>query len=500
MLRVLSVASEIFPLLKTGGLADVTGALPAALAAAGARVTTVVPGYPAVMTALADPAVVHRFADLFGAPASVLRATVGALDLLVVDAPHLFAREGNPYLNPLGGEWADNGVRFAGLGAAAAALAVGVAPGVGEGPGVGDGPGVRDGPALPYDILHAHDWQAAMAPVYLHFHAGPRPGTVMTVHNMAFQGRYRGFLFPRLGLPQAAWSLDGLEYHGDVNFLKGGLAYADRLTTVSPTYAREITELENGMGLDGLLRRRAGVLSGIVNGIDDTVWNPATDRLAAARFTPGTVGKRAINKAALQRRIGLAQQPDALLIGAVSRLTSQKGLDMVLDQLATLRTNRMQLALLGSGEPHLQDAFMAAARDYPDAVGCVLGYDEALAHLVQAGSDAILVPSRFEPCGLTQLYALRYGAVPVVSRVGGLADTVIDANQAAVAAGVATGIQFWPPTAEALRTALLRLLSLWHDRPAWARLQRNAMAAEVSWKGPAQHYMALYQDVLAARA
>ncbi len=488
MLRVLSVASEVFPLLKTGGLADVTGALPAALAAAGALVTTVVPGYPAVMTALANPAVVHRFADLFGAPATVLRAMVGALDLLVVDAPHLFAREGNPYLNPLGGEWADNGVRFAGLGAAAAALAVGLAP------------GAQDGPGLQYDILHAHDWQAAMAPVYLHFHNGPRPGTVMTVHNMAFQGRYCGFLFPRLGLPEAAWSLDGLEYHGDVNFLKGGLAYADRLTTVSPTYASEITELENGMGLDGLLRYRAGVLSGIVNGIDDAVWNPATDRLIAARFTPGRVAQRATNKAALQRRMGLAQQPDALLIGAVSRLTSQKGLDMVLDQLAMLRANRMQLALLGSGEPHLQDAFMTAAQSHPDAVGCVLGYDEALAHLVQAGSDAILVPSRFEPCGLTQLYALRYGAVPVVSRVGGLSDTVIDANQAAVAAGVATGIQFWPPTAEALRAALLRLLSLWRNRPVWARLQRNAMAAEVSWRGPAHRYVALYKDVLAARA
>lgn len=482
MIRVLSVGSEIFPLVKTGGLSDVIGALPSALAAFGVETITVVPGYPVVTSALTTAAPVHEFADLFGGPARVIRGNAAGLDLMVVDAPHLFARVGNPYLGPDGREWPDNGIRFAGLGAAAAAVGAGIVPG------------------LTFDIVHAHDWQAAMAVVYLHFHNGPRPGTVMTVHNLAFQGRYRASLFSRLGLPDAAFSLDGLEYHGDVNFLKGGLSYADRLTTVSPTYAREITGIENGMGLDGLLRHRTGSLSGIMNGIDDTVWNPETDSLISARFARGRTAERSINKTALQKRMGLDPNPDALLIGVVSRLTSQKGLDMLLDLLDGMVAEGMQLALLGSGDPDLERAFVAAAEWHLGDVGCVLAYDEGLAHLIQAGCDALLAPSRFEPCGLTQLYALRYGAIPVVSRVGGLADSVIDANEAALAAGVATGIQFWPTTPEALEVALHRLLALWRDRPAWEQMQRNGMASDVSWRGPAKRYVALYQSILADRS
>jgi starch synthase len=558
LIRVLAVASEIFPLVKTGGLADVTGALALALRqlgegagqpvvagggpaaqpvmageglpstpfsgsatqgvtgrpepvlgrlddpargpamtlrggkapdilsprprSAAVNVTTLIPGYPVVLDALKDAVPVHRFADLFGGPATLLRGAAALLDLLVIDAPHLYARAGNPYLGTNGAEWADNGTRFAGLGAAAAAVAAGIVPG------------------LAFDIVHAHDWQAAMAVVYLHFHDGPRPGTVLTVHNLAFQGRYRASLFPRLGLPAAAFSLDGLEYHGDVNFLKGGLCYADRVTTVSPTYAREITGIENGMGLDGLLRYRSGVLSGILNGIDDTVWNPATDPLIAARYGRGGLAKRAPNKSALQQRMAIDENADSLLIGVISRLTSQKGLDMLLDQIDHLVASGMQLAVLGSGDPALEQAFSAAAEWHLGSVGCIIGYDEELAHLIEAGSDALLVPSRFEPCGLTQLYALRYGSVPVVSRVGGLADSVIDANEAALAAGVATGIQFWPPTPEALGLALDRLLELWRDRPAWERVQRNGMAADVSWRGPAARYVALYQSILAERA
>lgn len=491
MIRVLSVASEIFPLVKTGGLGDVTGALPLALQriegappATGhqVQVTTMVPGYPAVMSAAAGAPVVHTFADLFGAPANVLRTNVGGLDLLVLNAPHLYDRAGNPYLGADGKEWTDNGFRFAALGAAAAAVATDTANG------------------LTFDVVHAHDWQAAMAVVYLHFHPGPRPGTVMTVHNLAFQGRYRASLFPRLGLPNAAFSLDGIEYHGDVNFLKGGLSYADRVTTVSPTYAREITGVEDGMGLDGLLRHRAAVLSGILNGIDDKVWNPATDPLIPSRYARGRLAKRAANKVALQQRMGLEENPDAVLVGVISRLTTQKGLDMLVDQLDDLVAEGMQLALLGSGEPDLEHAFVAAAEWHLGSIGCVLGYDEALAHQIQAGSDALLVPSRFEPCGLTQLYALHYGAIPVVCRVGGLADSVIDANEAALTAGVATGIQFWPPTPEALETALSRLMALWRDKPAWEQVQRNGMAADVSWRGPASRYVALYRSLLAERS
>jgi starch synthase len=490
--RVLAVASELFPLVKTGGLGDVTGGLPPALGAAGAITTTMLPGYPAVLGAVADAVAVHRFADLFGGPATVLQATVrqGAmvrsatepLAVLVLDAPHLYARAGNPYLGPDGREWPDNGVRFAGLGAAAAAIGAGIVPG------------------LAFDIVHAHDWQAAMAVVYLHFHAGPRPGTVLTIHNLAFQGRYPASLFPRLGLPASAFALDGLEYHGDVNFLKGGLSYADRITTVSPTYAREITGVENGMGLDGVLRYRSGVLSGILNGIDDAVWDPATDPLIPIRYGRGKLARRANNKLALQRRLGLDERPDALLIGVISRLTSQKGLDMLVDQIDGLVAAGLQLAVVGSGDPDLEQAFVAAAEWHLGSVGCIIGYDEPVAHLIQAGSDALLVPSRFEPCGLTQLYALRYGTIPVVARVGGLADSVIDANEAALAAGVATGIQFWPTTAEGLQTALQRLLALWRDRSAWERMQRNGMAADVSWRASARSYVALYQSLLAERS
>ena len=479
---MLGVASEIFPLVKTGGLGDVVGALPPAVRAAGATMMTVVPGYPAVLGGLTKAEPVHRFADLFGGPATVLKASAASLDLLVVDAPHLYARAGNPYLGPDGAEWTDNGLRFAALGAAAAALAVEVVPG------------------LAFDIVHAHDWQSAMTVVYLQFHDGPRPGTVLTIHNLAFQGRYPGHIFGRLGLPYAAFAIDGLEYHGDVNFLKGGLSYADRLTTVSPTYAREITGIENGMGLDGLLRHRSGVLSGILNGIDDNVWNPATDVLIPAQYGRGRLSKRAGNKVALQRRLGLDQKPEALLVGVVSRLTSQKGLDMLVDQVDDLASSGMQLALLGSGDAALERAFADAAARHLGTVGCVMGYDETLAHLIQAGSDAMLVPSRFEPCGLTQLYALRYGSVPLVSRVGGLADLVVDANEAALIAGVATGLQFWPTTPEALRSALRKLLALWRNRPVWERLQRNGMAADVSWRGPASRYVALYQSLLAERS
>jgi starch synthase len=482
LIRILAVASEIFPLVKTGGLGDVAGALPLALGAAGAETITIVPGFPAVLSALTNVVAVHRFPDLFGGPADVLRGTAASLDLLVIEAPHLYARAGNPYLGADGREWPDNGVRFGALGAAASAVGAGIVPG------------------LAFDIVHVHDWQGAMAVVYLHFHDGPRPGTVLTVHNLAFQGRYPANLFPRLGLPASAFSLDGLEYHGDVNFLKGGLSYADRITTVSPTYAREITGLENGMGLDGLLRHREGALSGIMNGIDDTVWNPATDNLIPARYTQDSLNHRAINKTALQRQMGMDENPEAVLIGVISRLTSQKGLDMLVDQLDSLVGETMQLALLGSGEPDLERAFIAAAEWHLGSIGCVVGYDEPLAHLIEAGSDALLVPSRFEPCGLTQLSALRYGSIPVVTRVGGLADSVIDANEAALAAGVATGIQFWPTTPEALQGALQRLLVLWRDKPGWERMQRNGMTADVSWRRSASRYVALYQALLAERS
>ena len=480
-IHVLAAAPEVFPLVKTGGLADVAGALPLALAAEGVRTTTLIPGYPAVLDAAANARAVHAIPDLFGGAARVLRAESAGLDLLVIDAPHLYRRNGNPYLGPDGKDWPDNALRFAALGLVAAALGAGAVE------------------SFRPDIVHAHDWQAGLAPAYLHYQDGRRPGSVLTVHNLAYQGLFPADLRETLKLPLRSFAIDGIEYYGSIGFLKGGLARADRITTVSPTYAAEILTPEGGMGLDGLLRAQADVLSGILNGVDTSVWNPTDDHRIAQPFSAARIDRRAANKAALQARFGLTRSPETLLLGVVSRLTWQKGLDLLFDDLADLLQRDLQLVLLGAGEPAMEAGFAAAAAQHPGRVGCIIGYDENLAHLIQAGADAILVPSRFEPCGLTQLCALRYGALPVVARVGGLADTVIDANEAALAAGTGNGVQFSPVTRDALLAALRRVAALWRQPAVWRRLQRNAMRADVSWTLPARHYADLYRALVAER-
>jgi len=481
-LSVLSVASEVYPLIKTGGLADVVAALPGELEREGIAVRTLVPGYPAVVDALRHAATVVSYARLHGGPARILAAHAAGLDLLVLDAPHLFARPGNPYLGPDGKDWPDNALRFAALGTAAADI--------GRGKVAGFAP----------DIVHAHDWQAGLAPAFLHYGGGARPGTVMTVHNLAFQGQFPPALLATIGLPPHAFAIDGVEYYGTIGYLKAGIALADRITTVSPTYASEIRSAENGMGLDGLLRQRADVLSGILNGIDVEVWNPATDAYLPSCFDVKRLAARAANKAALQAELGLAGDPGALLFGVVSRLTWQKGMDILHAALPALDAQRAQLALVGAGDASLQTAFRAAAQARPGRVAAVIGYDEALAHLIQAGADALLVPSRFEPCGLTQLCALRYGAIPVVARVGGLADTVVDANDMALAAGAGTGVVFAPVTRDGLGIAIERTAALWRDRAQWRRLQVRAMKTDVSWTRPARHYAALFHALAAGRA
>jgi starch synthase len=476
-LRVLSVASECFPLVKTGGLADVVGALPAALAAESVAVRTLLPGYPGVIAKVGKADPLHAFDDLFGGPARILSAHAAGLDLLVLDAPHLYARPGGPYSDPQGRDWADNPQRFAALCWAAAEI------------GRGALPGWRP------DVVHAHDWQAGLVPAYLHYGGRPRPGTVFTVHNLAFQGQCDASLLTALRLPPEAWGLHGVEYYGAIGTLKAGLRLSDRITTVSPTYAREIATPAEGMGLDGLLRARAGVLHGILNGIDEAAWNPAADPHLAASFDADHPEGREANRAALRARMGLEDAPEALVIGVVTRLTGQKGMDLLLEALPVLLGHGMRLALLGAGEPGLEAGFLAAAAAHPGRIGVQIGYDEALAHLIQGGCDALLVPSRFEPCGLTQLCALRYGALPVVARVGGLADTVIDANEAALAMKVATGLQFAPTTASALESALARLAALWQDRATWAATQANALHAPVGWARSAARYAALYREL-----
>ena len=482
-MRVLSVTSEVYPLIKTGGLADVAGALPGALAPLGVKVRTLVPGYPEVMEAVGGARAIRRIDTLFGGAARLVSAKRADLDLLVLDAPHLFARPGNPYVDSSGADWPDNAQRFAALSQVAALVGTGLLP--------------RYRP----DIVHAHDWQAGLAPAYLHYSGDPRPGTVMTVHNLAFPGRFPATLLGSLGLPPSALSMrDGVEYYGGIGFLKAGLRLADRITTVSPTYAAEIATEAGGMGFGGLVGGRADVLSGILNGLDEAVWDPASDpHLEAGQSGDGLAWRHA-NKSALKSRFGLSPRSDSMLFGVISRLSEQKGLDLLLAALPRLLALGADLVVLGSGDKALEQAFRAAAATSPGRVGVFIGYDEALAHLIQGGVDALVVPSRFEPCGLTQLAAMRYGAVPVVARVGGLADTVIDANAMALAAGVATGVQFAPVARQPLEHAIAHAVTLWRQPALWRRIQENGMATDVGWRRPAEHYAALYKEIAHARA
>jgi starch synthase len=474
-MQVLSVTAELYPLIKTGGLADVTGALPEALRQHGVTMRTLVPGYPAVMAALEKPETLHSFENVMGAPATLLAGKAKGLDVFVLNAPHLYNRPGNPYLGPDGKDWPDNAQRFAAFSAVAADLARG------------------DLCAYRADILHVHDWQAALAPLHLRFKPGPK--CVITVHNIAFQGQYPAGYFNVLALPPQAFAMDGVEYYGNVSFLKGGLASAHAITTVSPTYAQEICTADYGMGLQGLLQSRRNVLSGIVNGIDTEVWNPNTDKSLAVQYSAASLDKRVGNKRAVEHRFKL-QEGDGILHGVVSRLTWQKGLDIFASLLDGLVQSGARLALVGTGEAHIEDAIKAAAARHPGRIGVMMGYDENLSHLVQGGCDTMLVPSRFEPCGLTQLYGLRYGCVPVVARTGGLADTVIDANDAALAAGVAKGIQFSPVDGPSLQNALTRAATLFADKAKWKNLQLRGMASDVSWDRSAADYAALYKSLL----
>ena len=476
-MNILSVASEVFPLIKTGGLADVAGALPIALAGHGMSMRTLMPGYPAVMQRLGSVEEVAAFDDLLGEPARILAATHEGLDMLVLDAPGFFERTGGPYTDATGKDFTDNWRRFAALSFAGAEIARGLIPGWRP------------------DIVHAHDWQAAMTAVYMRYTGLQHIPTVLTVHNLAFQGQFGSEILAGLGLPPEAFTVDGLEYYGDVGFLKGGLRTAWSITTVSPTYAHEITTADYGMGLEGLINARTADLVGIVNGIDTAVWNPETDPHIVRPYAPGSLKQRAVNRAALAERFNL-DQDDGPIFCVVSRLTWQKGIDLIAEVADWIVEEGGKLAVLGSGDQGLEGALLAAAARHRGRIGMVIGYDEPLSHLMQAGADAILIPSRFEPCGLTQLYGLRYGCIPVVARTGGLADTVIDANGAALAARVATGFQFTPINAEGLRQALRRVFKAWHQPKIWARIQNQGMKSDVSWQNSAAQYANLYAALL----
>jgi starch synthase len=478
MIKVLAVASEVYPLIKTGGLADVVGALPAALRSHDVAVTTVVPGYPAVLAAGDKWEVAAKLPSFFGGRTTIKRGTAKGLDLFVIDAPHLFDRSGNPYTDAEGRDWLDNPQRFGALSSAAAELCGGL---------------VRN--YVP-DIVHVHDWQAAMTLAYLNYSDGPRPKSIVTVHNLAFQGQYPRSILGSLALPQRAFALDGVEYYGMIGFLKAGLHFADRITTVSPRYAAEIKTAEAGMGLEGLLAGRADILSGIVNGIDEVEWNPATDPKLAVNYDAKSLAKRAENKQALEKRFGLEHDASPLFC-LVSRLTWQKGIDILAETLEHLVRSGGRLALLGSGDKDLEGAFRQASLQFPGRIGTVIGYDEGLSHQMFGGADMTLVPSRFEPCGLTQLYGLRYGCIPVVARVGGLSDTIVDANDAALTLKSATGVQFQPINAPMLQDAISRAVALYHNKPTWLAMQKRGMGLDLSWTSRAAAYAKLYRELLA---
>ena len=479
-MKVLSVASECVPFVKTGGLADVAGALPGALAPLDVEVRVLMPGYPAMKAALPEDAEARPLERLPGGRARLVSARAAGIDVMVLDSPRLFDRPGNPYLGPDGRDWPDNHLRYGAFCRAAARIATG---------------GVR---GWQPDVVHLHDWQAGLTAAYLKLGRRPAPPSLLTIHNIAFQGLFPPEATAPLGLPKGGFHPGGFEFFGQVGFLKAGLVYADRISTVSPTYARELTRPEFGMGLEGVIDSRRAEMHGILNGIDLEAWNPERDPHIAAHFSARAPARKTRNRVALARRLNLDAGATGPLFCVVSRLTRQKGLDLLLEVLPRLLARGASLALLGSGDPDLESAFQAAAEDNPDRVGVVIGWDEPLSHLMQAGSDAILVPSRFEPCGLTQLYGLRYGTLPVVARTGGLADTVIDANDAGLRAGAATGFHFSPVAAAPLADAVDRTCDAFADRKLWSALVRRAMRHPVGWGASAEAYAGIYSKLIEA--
>jgi starch synthase len=471
-MHVLSVVSEIFPLVKTGGLADVAGALPKALAHHGIEVLTLVPGYCQVLQCLPDRTEIGRLEGLLGYSAILSRAQTDGLDLLVLEVPELFEREGGPYLDGQARDHADNWLRFGAFSLAAARIATG------------------DIPQIRPDLVQVHDWQSALVPVYLRHRFRSSLPVVCTIHNLAFQGQFSADIAPRLELPQTA--LDCLEYYGGVGYLKGGLVCSDIVTTVSPTYSREILSTELGMGLDGVLQARRLALYGIVNGIDSDIWDPATDPLVPTTYDARTLQRRQLNRAAILSRFGLTDNGGPLF-AALTRLTWQKGADMLPQGGEEIVQHGGQLVVCGQGDAEIEDALRDFAARYPGRIGLHIGYSEELAHLIVSGCDILMQPSRFEPCGLTQLYAMRYGAIPLVGRTGGLSETIIDANDAAVAREVATGFQFHPIDPHNFREAVRRACEAFEDRTTWSSMQRQAMKADFSWGRSAAQYAQLFE-------
>lgn len=478
---MLHVASEQHPYVKTGGLADVLGALPAAQRELGVDARLLLPGFPGVLDAGRGLTSIWTEADLFGGgPARVFRGRLlgSPVPMYILDCPGHFSRVGNPYTGPDGNDWPDNARRFAALGWVGALLGGGLDPG------------------LVSPLVHAHDWQGAMSVVYARVNclAATHAPTVLTIHNLAYSGSFGAHHQPHLRLPSSAMHIDGVEFYGQLSFLKGGLFYADRITTVSPTYAKEIQGPEQGGGFDGLLRSRSSDVVGILNGVDYQRWSPSADHFIPEGYdSEHLAGKRAATHA-LRERLGFSRAGEGPMFGLVTRLVWQKGVDLVIGALPRLLTWGAQLVVLGSGDASLERELIRLSERHPKQLRVVIDHDEALSHLIQAGCDSMLVPSRSEPCGLTQLYALSYGSPPVVRRTGGLADSVVDATHSSIENRTATGFVFEEPTTQALVGALHRAVKTFAARPTWRSIQRTGMQQRFDWRASAEQYLSVYAD------
>lgn len=477
MKKILFVSSEVYPLIKTGGLADVCSSLPKALTELGQDIRIIIPNYPSLKT-VGD---VHFLCSLRvdNHPINILETRIPDSPVVawLVDCPELFNTTGNPYLDEQGLPWANNAERFALFCRVAVEVAM-------------DKVNRNWKP----DIVHCNDWQSGLVPALLSMEAN-RPKTVFTIHNMAYQGLFPVQSVYTLNLPGQLWNPNGLEFFGMLSFIKGGIAYADRITTVSPTYALEIQSPAFSYGLEGLLAYRSHNLVGIINGIDTDEWNPETDQHIHQRYSVNSLPEKQHNKAELQRRVNLPVNDSVPLFGLISRLVEQKGIDMIIECLPDIVELPMQLVLLGNGDKVYEQRLQNIARLYPDKIVIIIDYNESLAHLIEAGSDVFLMPSRFEPCGLNQMYSQRYGTIPIVRKTGGLADTVVDTLPESLANHSATGIVFKEAHAGALLEAIKRTLLLYSNHAAWQQMQTNAMHKDFSWHRSAEQYLALYNSI-----
>lgn len=480
MRKILFVASEVYPLIKTGGLADVAASLPRALLKLGHDIKILLPAYGSLSAKL-DEIGVKELANLsiLGHNVKILQTRLpgSRVTVLLVHTSLFSDRQGNPYCGADGNDWRDNHWRFFLFAKVAEAIALNQA-------------NMNWQP----DIVHCNDWQTGLVPALLS-KATTKPATVFTIHNLAYRGLFSQQAFYELGLPNDFWHHEKLEFYGQLSFIKGGLAFADAITTVSPSYAQEIQTPGFGCGLDGLLRARSQHLSGILNGIDMDEWNPGTDKLIHQTYNRRTINQKNSNKIHLQTQIGLPISEITPMLGFIGRLVEQKGVDLLLNQITQLLTLDCQLVILGSGISHYEEALLHIAQQHPDKVSLTLGYNETFAHQIEAAADIFLMPSVFEPCGLNQMYSLRYGTLPIVHAVGGLCDTINEEPLDEIG-DTGNGFVFHHATANDLHDAIKRALNCYQQPDKWKKLQQNAMKQDFSWEKSAKEYESIYEQLL----